>query len=84
MSLDGFFKSCPDLVELESTNLSVRWSHTGTGFGGFYFYKDADDKLHCASELMSRDFVKARLNDLVDSAIWDETHDGKPAPPILF
>lgn len=51
-------------------HFGVHWETTSAGFGecGFYFN---DGKIHCDSEGLGRDFVRAVLNKLVDDAIFD-------------
>lgn len=51
----------------------VNWTSKGTGFGQFYFYhKEEDGKTHCSNELMSKEFIKKMLCQMVDDCILDE------------
>ncbi len=48
----------------------ITWGTKSAGFGNITFYKKGK-KLHCDSETLPKDFVKAVLLKLVDTAIFD-------------
>lgn len=69
-----------DLVE----GFRVKWGAVGVGFGQFdFFYKKAEDKLdehgepipesrklYCDNEFMSKDFIRAVLDKVLDNAVF--------------
>ena len=69
MSLQNFFDSC-DTYCVPDGHGGYHWSKKGLGFGQFYFYKK-DDKLMCSNELMSKEFIKEMLCNMVDACELD-------------
>lgn len=49
----------------------LSWSAKDIGWGEFVFYYSGD-KLHCANEKMSKEFIKKMLCQMVDDAELDE------------
>lgn len=63
----------PPMIDVElNKSIYLNWSHSDYGFGQFYFYTDSDEKIHCSNELMSKDFIKQVLCQMVDDCILDE------------
>jgi hypothetical protein len=48
----------------------IKWSVKNIGWGEFYFY-NKDENIHCSNELMSKEFIKSILNNMVDNCILD-------------
>ena len=69
------FERVPNFVE-PSDNFTVVWGVEKLGWGEFMFYVGTDKKVHCRNEIMSKEFIKARLCEMVDNCILDE-------PPTL-
>lgn len=67
-------------VKLVSTSafgdMTVHWSASGCGFGGFSLYFDKErGRMRCDSELMSKKFVAAALVHLINNCTdfdWEE------------
>lgn len=51
--------------------ICLQWAKPGAGFGGFVFYFK-DGVLRCDNECMSKEFLKDRLNKMVDLCILDD------------
>lgn len=69
------FENVPNFVEPADT-CTVVWGVEKLGWGEFVFYVGDDKKVHCANEIMSKEFIKARLCEMVDNCVLDE-------PPTL-
>ena len=54
--------------------IDIGWNAEGIGCGHLSF-NVKDGQIHCSSEGMSRKFVKAVLNKLVDVAFFEERND---------
>jgi hypothetical protein len=70
MSLEKF------LEQIENTccpneNIRFSWSHQNIGFGELYFYIE-DGELYCDNEMMSKEFVKKLLCQMVDECTFTE------------
>jgi hypothetical protein len=50
-------------------NAGFQWGAAGVGFGQLYFYTGDDGVVYCDNEMMSKDFVKKILCQMVDDAV---------------
>lgn len=53
-------------------DIDLQWSCEGIGFGHLAFYTK-DGKIYSNNEYMSKEFIKAVLNKMVDVCILTET-----------
>ncbi len=66
-AMEDFKQGKYDIVyAVPQNNFGISWGAAGIGFGEFFFYKGEGDKLLCDNECMSKDFIRAVLNKLVD------------------
>jgi len=69
------FEQVPNFVEpMES--ITVSWGVQKIGWGQFVFYIGEDKQVHCDNEMMGKEFIKARLCEMVDNCVLDD-------PPTL-
>lgn len=71
--MDGvqkFLDSCCDSCE-PAGHVVFQWSMTGMGFGSFAFYV-RNRAVRCDNELMSKQFVKDILCQMVDDCVMEE------------
>ena len=68
MSIQDFFDSCGDGVDVSGNDsrIVINWSRKGWGFGQFHFYKNEKGQLMCSNECMSKESVKEILGMMVD------------------
>lgn len=65
MSLDTFFEQCEDYCA-PTNYVHFQWSAKGVGFGGFDFKVTEEGKITCMNEMMSKEFIKKMLCQMVD------------------
>ena len=70
MSIQDMFDAMEDSCR-PMDGCTLNWSAKGMGFGQFYFY-NKDGKLHCDNEMMSREFIKKMLCQMVDDCVLDD------------
>lgn len=71
MSIQDFFDSCEDDLELVSS-CSINWSIKGTGFGNLQLYVGQDGNTWIQNEGMGKNFIKKILCDLIDGATLED------------
>jgi len=82
MSLHEMFEKLEDRCYPNGTT-AFQWTAKGCGFGEFYFYtKEGDNTIYCDNEMMSKEFVKKMLCEMVDNAVMNDPNpkdqeDGK-------
>lgn len=54
-----------------SNNFTLNWSTDNIGFGQFRFY-EKDGELFCDNEMMSKEFVKRMLCQMVDECAFTQ------------
>ena len=64
-----FMDSCTNSCE-PAGYVAFQWSMKGIGFGSVGFYTK-DGKVHCDNEMMSKQFVKEILCNMVDDCVMD-------------
>lgn len=47
------------------------WGKENIGFGRFYFYQK-DGKVYCNNEMMSKDFIKTMICEMIDNCILED------------
>ena len=67
-NLEEFFEQFEDCCVPANTEgcTEFQWSAKGVGFGSFYFFYK-DDELVCENEIMSKEFIKKMLCNMVDN-----------------
>lgn len=50
-------------------SIMVEWIEPKVGFGQFVFYSNAKGELFCDNELMSKEFIKRKLCQMVDDCV---------------
>lgn len=81
-SFHQMFDKCPDLEY--AVEISVNWVRKGRGFGSFEIYEGEDGKFYCYNEIVSKEFIKQVLCDIVDKCVLLEpagVDDWPKAPP---
>ena len=72
MSIQKWFDSMEDGCT-PSGHTYFNWSAKGCGFGQLSFYtKEGDNTIYCNNEMMSKEFVKKMLCQMVDDAVMND------------
>lgn len=58
-------------VHTTKDNFIVAWDADYMGYGQLNFRYDADGKIHCNTENMPKEFIKAVLCKIVDDMVWE-------------